>query len=222
MRKFYFVMMLLAFFLQACSGVSLQDILNPPTKTPTITNTPTVTFTPTITSTPTITPTITPTTTIVHLPTQDPDLPIATFPPIPIFVGGNTITPVPTSTSFRPGPGFLSVTVSEKKIFWGSCKHNKAIITAEVDNPDDVYSVVIFVRTKSLKKEDYTPWTTGDVMHSHRNGTFSYTVVGSNIEGHNHYKDSWVFFQLVATDEKGMEIGRTMIYTNSLSLSPCN
>ena len=220
MRRFYFVMVL-AILLQACSGISIQDMLNPPTNTPTITVTPTITFTPTITSTATKTPTITPTTTIVHIPTQDPNQPTATFIPIPIFVGDNTITPIATPTEFRPGPGFLSVTVSEKKIFWGSCKHNKTIITTEVDNPDDVYSVVIFVRTKSLKKEDYTPWTTGDVMHSHRNGTYSYTLVGSNVEGHNHYKDSWVFFQLVATDEKGEAIGRTMIYTNAISLSPC-
>jgi hypothetical protein len=220
MRRFTFVMVL-AILLQACSGISIQDMLNPPTKTPTITKTPTVTFTPTITSTATITPTITPTTTIVHIPTQDPNQPTATFIPIPIFVGDNTITPIATPTEFRPGPGFLSVTVPEKKIFWGSCKHNKTTITAEVENPEDVFSVVIFVRTKSLKKEDYTPWTTGDVMHSHRNGTYSYTLVGSNIEGHNHYKDSWVFFQLVATDVKGKEIGRTMIFTNSISLSPC-
>ena len=220
MRRFFFAMVL-AILLQACSGTSFQDMLNPPTKTPTITVTPTVTFTPMDTATATITPTITPTTTIVHIPTQDPNQPTATFIPIPIFVGDNTITPIATPTVFRPGPGFLSVTVSEKKIFWGSCKHNKAKITAEVDNPEDVYSVVIFVRVKSLKKEDYTPWTTGDVMHDHRNGTYSYTLVGSNIEGHNHFKDSWVLFQLVATDEKGEAIGRTMIFTNSISLSPC-
>lgn len=111
--------------------------------------------------------------------------------------------------------------VSEEKIFWGSCKHNKAKIIAKVQNPDDVYSVVIFVRVKALLKEDYTPWTQGDVMEKHGDGTFSYTLVGSEIEGHNHYRDSWVYFQLVATDELGEIIGRTMIYTNSLSLSPC-
>lgn len=217
MRRFIF-MMVLAILLQACSSI---PFLNPPTNTPADTLTPTVTFTPTITSTPTLTPTITPSVTIVHFPTHDPNQPTATFIPILILVDGNTITPVPTPTVFKPGPGFESISVSEKKIFWGRCKHNRTTITAQIDNPEDVYSVVIFVRVKSTKKEDYTPWTTGDVMQGHRDGSYTYTLVGSNIEGHNHYKESWVFFQLVATNEKGEEIGRSMIFTDSILLSPC-
>ncbi len=140
---------------------------------------------------------------------------------IPIFIGDVTATPIVSPTPTNPGIGFVSVNVSEKKIFWGICKPNKVKITAKVRNPDEVYSVVIFVRVKSLLKEDYTPWTNGDVMTRHGDGTFSYTLVGINIEGHNHYKASWVFFQLVATDEAGEIIGRTMIYPDSISLFPC-
>jgi hypothetical protein len=58
-------------------------------------------------------------------------------------------------------------------------------------------------------------------MHNHLDGQFSYTLLGSAIEGHNHYKDSWVFFQLVATGWNGEEVGRTPIYRESISLSPC-
>ena len=90
-----------------------------------------------------------------------------------------------------------------------------------MEDPEEVISVVIFVQVKSMKKEDYTPWTTGDVMFNHRDGTFSYTLIGSKIEGHNHYRNSWVRFQLVATDDKGEEIGRTQIYTEVIDLSPC-
>jgi hypothetical protein len=222
MRRLYFVMGLLAIFLQACSGVSFQNMLNLSTNTPAVIATPTVTFTPTITSTATVTPSITPTTTIVHIPTQDPNQPTATFMPIPIFMGGNTTpTAIVTPLIDRPENGFLSVLVSEKKIFWGGCKLNKTKITARVENPEDVYSVVIFVRVKALKREDYTPWTTGDVMFNRGNGSFSYTLVGSNIEGHNDYKESWVFFQLVATNVKGEIVGKTRVFTNSISLSPC-
>lgn len=218
MRRFYFVTVL-AVLLQACSSIPFLN--PPPTNTPADTPTPTLTFTPTITSTPTITPTITPSVTIVHFPTFDPNQPTATVVIIPIYVNGNTITPVVTSTPFSFGPGFDDITVSEKKIFWGSCKHNKTTVTAQVTNPDDVRSVVIFVRVKALKEEDYTPWTTGDVMQGHRDGTYTYTLVGSNIEGHNHHKETLVFFQLVATDEKGAEIGRSMIVTDAIELSPC-
>ncbi|MBK9602252.1 MAG: hypothetical protein IPO36_10480 [Anaerolineales bacterium] len=214
MRRLSLVM-ILTIFMQACS------LATPTAEPPTITPTPTITSTPTITPTITITPTRTALPTIVRIPTWDPNGPTATFQLIPIYIGSVTATPILSPTPTRPGLGFVSVDVSEEKIFWGSCKHNKAKIIAKVQNPDDVYSVVIFVRVKALLKEDYTPWTQGDVMEKHGDGTFSYTLVGSEIEGHNHYRDSWVYFQLVATDELGEIIGRTMIYTNSLSLSPC-
>lgn len=207
------IVLALAILLQACSG------LNTSTDTPAATATQA--STPTSKPTITIEPSVRPSATIVRIPTWDPYQATATFEIIPILVGGNTITPVPTATVFTLGYGFQSILVSEKKIYWGNCKHNKTKITAQVDNPDDVYSVVIFVRVKSIKKEDYTPWTTGDVMSDHGNGTYSYTLVGSNIEGHNHYRDSWVFFQLVATNEVGEEIGRSLIFTNAISLSPC-
>lgn len=220
MRKLYFVM-LLSIFLQACSGAPIQDILFPLTDTPAPTPTATVSSTPTKTPTASITPTPTASPTVVRFPTQDPSLPTATFPPIPIFIGNDTATPVIPSTPIRPGPGFLSVSISDRKIFWGNCTPNKTNITTTVEDPDEVVSVVIFTQVKSAKKEDYTPWTSGNVMFNHEDGTFSYTMIGSEVEGHNHYKNSWVRFQLVATDILGEEIGRTQIYTEVIDLSPC-
>jgi hypothetical protein len=202
----------MAFFMQACSLGVFQ---------PAPTGTPTVSSTPTETGTPTSTATITPSPTIVRLPTQDPNQPTATVVPIPLFVGGNTATPYASPMPVRPGPGFESVNVSQSRLYWGSCKYNRTAISAVVEDPQDVISVVIFVRVKSAEKEDYTPWTTGDVMFNHGNGRFSYLLRGSAIEGHNHYKKSWVFFQLVATDNKGEEVGRTRVYTNAISLEPC-
>lgn len=220
MRRLYFVTGLMI-LLQACSGIPFQDVLFQPTDTPGPTETPTVTFTPSITPTASITPTITPSPTIVHFPTADPNLPTATFVPIPILVGANTITPVPTGTVSRPGPGFLSVEISEGKMFWGICKPNKSTVTVKVENPDEVASVVIFVQVKSAEEEDYTPWTTGDVMFNYRDGTFSYILQASEIEGHNNYKNSWVNLQLVATNDEGREVGRTKIYNELVAMSPC-
>jgi hypothetical protein len=90
-----------------------------------------------------------------------------------------------------------------------------------VENPEDVFSVIIFVRVKSAIKEDYTPWTTGNTMQKHSDGTFSYTLTANTTDGHNHFKNSWILFQLVATNDMGQAIGRTMIYTNAIALSPC-
>jgi hypothetical protein len=219
MRRLYIVMVL-AILIQSCAGLPLNGLF-PSTDTPAPTATATVTFTPMDTLTPTITPTVTSSPTVVHIPTQDPNQPTATFVPVPIFIGKDTVTPYMSPTPVRPGPGFLSVEITEKKIFWGICQPNKTRIITKVENPEDVFSVIIFVQVKSAFKEDYTPWTTGNAMHDHRNGTFSYNLAANTTRGHNHYKSSWILFQLVATDEIGEVIGRTKIYTNEIALSPC-
>lgn len=223
MRKNLIVWSLaLSLMIQACGNI--QDLL-PATQTPAPTATATITLPPSPTATLTRTPLPTPTTTIVHFATQDPNLPTSTFAPIPIVIeGGITATPLPiyiTPTLFRPGIGFLSVGISENKIFWGSCKHNRTTITAIVEDEDEVFSVVIFTYVRAANRDDSTPWTTGNVMHDHRDGTYTYVMYGSEVEGHNHYKNSWVVFQLVATDIEGREVGRTRIYDQSIALSPC-
>lgn len=208
MRKPLSLVMLLV-LLQACSVAGISASTDTPTATPT--ENPTLTFTPSIT----------PSATIVRIPTQDWFQPTSTLGPIPLLIGSVTVAPYVTPTSSRPGPGFVSVTFSDNKMYWGGCKYNKAVVTTEVEDPEAVISVVIFVRVKSAAEEDYTPWTTGDVMFNHRDGTFTYTLVGSNVEGHNHYKKSWIFVQLVATDKNGEEVGRTHVFENAIALSPC-
>lgn len=217
MRRFS-VVMILAILLQACS---MNDILLPPADEPEPTLTPFITYTPIDTPVPTNTPLPTATATIVRLPTFDPNMPTATFEPIPIFIGMDTATPVIPATPSRPGPGFVSVSVSANKIFWGSCTPNRTVISAEVEDPKDVISVVIFVKVRSTEKDDSTPWTTGDVMFNHRDGTFTYTLRANDTRGHNHYRSSWVMFQLVATNNRGQEVGRTQIYSTAIDLAPC-
>ncbi len=58
-------------------------------------------------------------------------------------------------------------------MFWGICKPNKSKVTAKVEDPDTVASVVIFVQVKSAVEEDYTPWTSGDVMFNYNDGNTS-------------------------------------------------
>jgi hypothetical protein len=224
MRRVGFVLFFAAVLLQACALPSLSGLL-PAADTPAPTASATNTLAPSATPTATNTPIPTATVTIVKIPTFDPNAPTATFPPISIILeGGVTATPGPvqlTPTQYKPGAGFVSVTVSDGKIFWGSCKHNKTTITAIVEDEDEVFSVVIFTRVKAAFKDDSTPWTTGNTMHDHRDGTFTYVMYGSDVEGHNHYKNSYVLFQLVAVNEDGEEVGRTHIFNESIALSPC-
>jgi len=212
------VMLVSAFLLQACS---LNDVFFMPANTPIPTQTIFITYTPINTAGPTRTPIPSPSPTIVRIPTQDFNVTPATFEPIPIIIDGNTATPVATSTAYTPGAGFDSIKVSESKIYWGGCKHNEATITATVDDPDEVASVIIFTRVKSAEEEDSTPWTSGNVMYNNGNGLFTYRMIGSEVEGHNHYLRSWVYFQLIATDVTGEEVARSRIFTDMISLFPC-
>lgn len=192
MRKSVRVLISLVIFLQACSVLPFQADAQP-TGTPAATKTATITLPPS--STPaSITPTITPSPTIVHIPTQDPNLPTSTFAPITIFIGSETATSaplpgvIPSATVFSPGAGFVSVDISDNKIFWGSCKPNRSKVVAKIEDRKHVASIVIFVQLRSFFKEDYTPWSTGDIMFDNRDGAFTYTLKANEIEGHNHYQ----------------------------------
>jgi hypothetical protein len=213
MRKII-LLLLVMIFLQSCAPAE-----NTPEPTPTtlITFTPVATATPTFTSLPTASPTI------IRIPTQDFNATPTIVDAIPIFVGSVTATFAPNALTppVGPGPGFAEVTVAPKKIFWGGCEANKAVINAEVEDRDQVAGVIIFTRVKDLKEEDYTPWTNGNIMFNNRDGTFTFIAIGSEIQGHNHYKESFVYFQLVAVDDEGKEVGRTRIYEKAFSMSPC-
>jgi hypothetical protein len=212
MRKIIFLL-LVTILLQSCA---LAPATNPPESTSTIF----ITYTPIDTPTTTFTPVPTATATIIRIPTQDPN---ATFAPIPIFIGDVTATQqiIITPTTSKPGPGFVDVEYSPNHIYWGGCEANQAVITAEVEDPDNVNGVIIFMRVKSATDEDYTPWTNGNIMYNNRDGSFTYIAVGSEIEGHNHYKRGFIYFQMVAVDDEGKEVGRTKIYENAFSISPC-
>lgn len=215
--RFQFLFLICACLLPACS---MED-LSPPTNTPRPTATTFITYTPIDTPASTKTPKPSPSATVVRIPTQDPNGPTFTPFVVDVLVDGNTITPVPTATSSRPGPGFLSVEYSPKKIYWGGCTPNSVGITAKVEDPDEVFSVVLFLRVRDLNEEDYTPWTTGEVMQDRGQGVFTRTLYGSMIRGHDHYLRSWVYFQLVATNLQGEEIGRTKVYEKAFDMYPC-
>jgi hypothetical protein len=207
--------LVLTSFLSSCS---MADLL-PATSTPEPSATPSATLTPVDTPTNTNTPKPTPSATIVRLPTWDPFQPTSTPFVVQILVDGNTITAPPSPTSSNPGAGFISVNYTPKKIYWGGCTPNSVAITAEVEDPDEVATVFLFVR--DFKEEDYTPWTKGQVMLDRGQGIFTHTLIGSEIFGHDHYLRSWVYFQLVAINLEGEEVGRTKVYEKAFDMYPC-
>ena len=222
MRRLY-AAMALAVLVQSCAGLSFDGLGQPPAAPPS-SATATLNLAPLDTPAASSTPSITPSPTIVRIPTQDFNPPTATpLGLIPIFVGEYTATPYSFTlpTPEGPGLGFLSVEVTDKKIYWGSCQPNRTRIIARVENPEVVYSVIIFVQVKSATKEDYTPWTTGNVMQRKSGGVFTYTLTANTTYGHNHYKNSFIRFQLVATNDMGEVVGRTKVFPNEIALSPC-
>jgi hypothetical protein len=196
--------------LQACSALNFS----PPTDTPvpslTATNTPTKTLTSTHT------PTLTPRDTVTPIGA------VPTFTPF-VLVSPNPEAPVPDfiATPGLPTGGFESVSLSQGKIFYGSCKQNYIKMTITVENPVEVDTVYLFFRLESGKRPgDTTPWT-GTVTDNDGGGVFLYTLRARNIPERKNFMKAWVNYQFVAVDEDKIILGRSQIYTRNLILEPC-
>ena len=199
--------------LQACSALDFIPGSAPkdtPVSTPTITSTPTNTFTPTRTMTPTPRDTVTP---ISVAPT---------FTPV-ILVSPNPDTFIPDSiaTPGQPIGGFESVSLTQGKIYYGSCKQNYIKMTITVDNPLEVKRVYLFFRLESGKKPgDTTPWS-GTVTDNDGGGVFHYTLWARNIPERKNFMKAWVHYQFVAVGENENILGRSQIFMRNLLLEPC-
>lgn len=218
MRKIVFVLFTCYFLLQSCSS--------PGSAVPLPTRKPTITFTATITPTMTITPTITPSPTIVKIPTVDYNA--TPTPPAYIYVvptpilGAGAALPVPSETPSSPGEGFEWIKTSETNIYWGICKPNKMKVTAQVSEPKDVFSVVLFVRLRNLKAQIFTEWNKGTGMEPVGDeGLWAQDLYASSIDGHSSYRRGWVWYQLVATGKDNFEVGRSRIFMDTIKLQPC-
>lgn len=209
MRKPILLIMML--ILQACSAL---DFI--PGSAPTDTPIPSPTATKAPTSTPTRTPTPTPRDTVTPIEA------VPTFTPF-VLVSPNPEAPVPDfiATPDLPTGGFESVSLSQGKIFYGSCKQNYIKMTVTVENPVEVDTVYLFFRLESGKRPgDTTPWT-GTVTDNDGSGVFLYTLRARNIPERKNFMKAWVNYQFVAVDEDKIILGRSQIYTRNLILEPC-
>lgn len=220
----------LCVILAACSAIppELLAILITPTALP-----------PTKVVTPTITPTITPT------------LPTPTFTSTPTMIGAKpspteTITPTetvtptmdlsatvtPTSVTDTPGPtmtatvtqkygGFASVFVSVDQIYYGACEPTETVITASVQDTQNVVNMVAFFRLVDKVTLKVTDWNPAMSMQDKGGGTFTLTLRAIDISDYKKYTDVWVSYQLVGANKRGDPIARTQIVTNSITLLAC-
>ncbi len=217
MRRIFALLLVLSLVLPACSLSTLQDLIQMPT--PTLEGTPAPTDLPTSTSTiiPTQpTPTFTATPTLIYN-AQEPFIP--TVPP---NVGTPFIPPlVPTPVGTSRYTGFVSVVTAGRVIYWGICEPNYTTITATVEDPERVFSVIIFIRLKDKKYEDETKWSRGAAMDKQDGGVFTYKLRSKKIDDYGHFFHAWVLYQLVATDRDGMIIGRTPVMDKDIVLEAC-
>jgi hypothetical protein len=198
--------------LQACSVLNLVPSPSPAntsTPSPTTSNTPTITLTPTRTTTPTPRNTAT-------LIISEHDTPV-----ILVSEVAAATDVIFNGTPLAPTGGFVSVELSVGSIFYGVCKPNYTKMTIQVDHPEAVTKVYIFFRLESGKKPgDTTKWY-GSITDNDGGGYFRYTLRANNIPERKNFLRAWVNYQFVAEDAEGEIIGRSQIFTRTLTLAPC-
>jgi hypothetical protein len=203
------------FLISACS-MSVEEIFLIPTKTltPTLTSTITPTNIPTFTAT-IVTPTFSLTPTLAGQRT-----PTLTLEPTLTVKPSETPVP-PTLTSTVAMQGFVTVFTSRADFFKaGICEPTSVKFTAQAANAAGTAFVVLFVRFKSRQTGATSEWTS-ITMQRLNPGTFVHDLVASEMKGVDSFPNAWVQYQLVATDSKTNEIGRTAIFDERLSVLNC-
>ena len=213
--------------LLACSVSDVSNIMSPlftptalslATKTVYVTpsDTPTITETlptPTFTGTPTLMGSgFTATPSETESPTATP-VASALTGTIPVNVGNSLTT---------PDVGFTSVRISGNILRWGGCEPSSVTFTAQVVDPVNETAVLLFLRLKNPNSGEMTKMGAGAIMNGNSTGTFTYTVTAKNIVHYQDFPSAWVQYQMVATNGSLQVIGRTQVYQNSLTISPCN
>jgi len=165
------------------------------------------------TATYTLTPTLvgykSPTPTELILPTE-----AVTETPTPLYVSNLTNPLVDLGN-------FVSVSLSGETFYRsGSCEPLSVKFTAQAGDAQNTAFVVLSVRFKSKQTGATGKWA-GITMQNSGMGTFTHELIPGDIKGLDLFKDAWVEYQLVATDSKTKEVGRTGIFKESLTLLDC-
>jgi hypothetical protein len=211
------------FLLSACALALGGQPTPPPLSAPTVANTPTIapTFTPTVPS-----PTFTVTPTMIGLTTKTA-IPDFLSPTPPVLTKPGTADPEASSTPLVLVPlvkmtGFISISTSGEVFYMGSeCQPVSVRFTAQVSNPVSVAFVVLFVRFKSKQTGATSEWTSIGMAPATMPGFFIHDLVPLEMKSVKYFENTWVQYQLVATDANSSEVGRTDIFDEKLSLLNC-
>jgi hypothetical protein len=200
------------------SSCSVEQLFLIPTTTPTASATSTVTPTDVPSLTPTIatsTFTITPTLVGYKTETSTPEFtPTSTETP--------TVPPVlTTATPTVDMNGFVAVFTSHAEFFKkGICQPVSVKFTAQAANASGTAFVVLFVRFKSKVTGANSEWTS-ITMQNMGAGTFNHHLLAEDMKGVDSFRNSWVQYQLVATDSTTKVLGRTGIFNEKLTVLDC-
>ena len=189
---------------------------------------------PTLTLSPTQAPSGTPT----DIPSPTPTISTSTYTTTPTLVGLKTATFTPeiseTPTAFVPFnkvtpdtmtpsvvmTGFVAVFTAATEFYKKGCDPATVKVTAQSANPTGTSFVVLFVRFKSKLSGKTSEWTSIG-MQSIGAGTYIHDLVADEMKGVDAFKNSWVEYQLVATNNNAQEVGRTAIFSEKLTLLEC-
>jgi hypothetical protein len=217
------ILLIFILLLSACS-MTVNEFLGvqvTATAVPTFfTNTPTdmPTITPTV---PSPTFTITPTMIGLKTKTSTPE-----FTPTQLIVTTEAVTPLPSATPIElvpqvAMPGFISISVSDEVFYKEKeCKPASTKFTVQVSDAAKTSFVVLFVRFKSKQTGTTSEWTS-ITMQGAGVGMYAHDLIPLEMKAVDYFENTWVQYQLVATDASSNQIGRTGIFDERLALLEC-
>ena len=114
------------------------------------------------------------------------------------------------------------VKYDKDKFFYGGggCGSREITISAKVTKPEDVFSVVLFIRFYDTEDGGTSKWDGGHAMSKKSDGTYSITLASSNITNYNLYDFAVMNYQMVATDKNRNNLARTEVFKN-IALNVC-
>jgi hypothetical protein len=172
-------------------------------------------------------------------PTLTPVLSTPTFTATPTLVGfeaspiaeeeetpAPVVTPLDSIILLTPTPtvqmdGFLFIRVSHASFYKGAdCQPSSVSFTVQVADPARVRHVLLFVRFRSMTSERTGKWTNLP-MTTIGAGTYIHELVSDQVLDEQFFQTAWVEYQLVATTAAAKEVGRTDIFKERLTMTPC-
>jgi hypothetical protein len=145
---------------------------------------------------------------------QAPQAPQATNTPEP------TKTTEPTATPDKVT--IYDVKYDKNKFYYGGggCGSREITISAKVTKPEDVFSVVIFIRFFDNEGAGTSKWDAGHAMSKKSDGSYSITLASNKITNYNMYEFTAMNYQLVATDKNRNNLARTEVFKD-IQLNVC-